>query len=304
MALQLFQKFNEKKFGDIPNVLIYFDDMLIYADNEVEHDIILNKVIERARKLNVKFNKNKLQFRVNEVKYLGHIFNKDGMKPDPEQVKAILSLQNPSNKKELQKILGMINYLRNFIPNMAETTAPLRELLKTSVQFDWLPIHTQALNELKNKVSKAPVLANFDSKKQIILQCDSSKNGLGCCLLQDGHPVGFASRALSEAEQNYAQIEKEYLSIVFATKKFHNFIYGRKVIVQTDHKPLVSIHKKNVANVLSSRLQRMKLKLVKLLQTIFYYIQSLQLYFISLSGRKNNLLILSLKTSLLKGRKN
>ena len=84
---------------------------------------------------------------------------------------------------------------------MAETTTPLRELLKTSVQFDWLPIDTQALTELKNKVSKAPVFANFDSKKQIILQCDSSKNGLGCYLLQDGHPVGFASRTLSEEEE-------------------------------------------------------------------------------------------------------
>ena len=148
------------------------------------------------------------------------------------------------------QIIKTINYLRNLILNIAKTTALLRELLKTCVQFDWLPIHTWALNELKNKISKALVLANFDSKKQIVLQSDSSKNGLRCCLLQNEHSVGFASLALSESKQNYAQIEKGYLSIVFATKKFYNFIYGRKVIVQTD-KPLVLIHKKNFADVFS-----------------------------------------------------
>lgn len=263
IAPEIFQKFNEKNFGDIPGVVIYFDDMLICADNEKEHDEILNKVVERARKLNVKFNLRKLQYRVTEVKYLGFVFNKFGMKPDPEHVRAIMSLEVPSNKKELQRILGMVNYLRKFIPNMSEITAPLRELLKTSVHFEWLSVHSKALNELKDQISKAPVLGNLDSNKPITLQCDSSKSGLGCCLLQDGQPVSFASRALSEAEQNYAQIEKEYLSIVFATKKFHNFIYGKKVIVHTDHKPLVSIHKKEVVKVMSSRLQRMKLKLLK-----------------------------------------
>lgn len=270
VAPEIFQKYNEKNFGDIPGVVIYFDDMLICADNEKEHDVILNKVVERARKLNVKFNPKKLQYRVNEVKYLGFVFNKCGMKPDPEHVKAIMSLEAPSNKKELQRILGMVNYLRKFIPNMSEVTAPLRELLKTSVHFDWLSVHNKALDELKNRISKAPILGNFNSNKEITLQCDSSKSGLGCCLLQDGQPVSFASRALSEAEQNYAQIEKEYLSIVFATKKFHNFIYGKKVIVHTDHKPLVSIHKKDVVKVMSSRLQRMKLKLLKYDLNVMY----------------------------------
>lgn len=143
------------------------------------------------------------------------------MKPDPERVKAILDIEIPSNKKELKSILGMFNYLRKFVPNMSSITAPLRELLKHNVEFQSLPKHTEALNDLKCKISNALTLGTFDGNKEITLQCDSCKNGMGCCLLQNGQPIAFASRRLNDA-----QIEKEFLSIVFATKKFHNYIYG------------------------------------------------------------------------------
>jgi len=108
----------------------------------------------------------------------------------------------------------MINFLRNFIPNLSEKIAPLRELLKKNVQFHWLPVHEKCLNKIKQEIVNAPVLANFDSNKEITIQADASQHGLGCCLLQNGKPISFASRSLTKSEENLALIEKELLSIV------------------------------------------------------------------------------------------
>ncbi|XP_011688911.1 PREDICTED: uncharacterized protein LOC105450661 [Wasmannia auropunctata] len=227
------------------------------------YHVELDENSNRARKLGIKFNPNKVQFRVNEVKYLGHRFSKVGMEPDKERVKAVAKLKSPQNKKEVQRILGMFNYFHDFMPNMAEMSEPIRNLLKKDVEFSWSTKHEQAFKRLKEVLMKAPVLANFDINKEITIQTDASSKGLGACLLQLGKPIFFASRSLTESEIQYAQIEKEMLAIVFATQKFKNYIYGKKVTVWTDHKPLITIVKKKVSDIVSPRLQRLKLKLLK-----------------------------------------
>lgn len=196
-APEHFQKVIENSFGDIPNVIIYFDDILIAAKNEQEHDLTLKKVLDRAKFLGIKFNSDKIQYKVSSVKYLGHIFCKDGVKPDADRVKALVSLESPKNVKELQRILGMLNYLRRFIGNFAEKTSPIRELLKKDIHFQWLPKHEGVLNELKDILSKEPVLGNFDRKKEVTIQCDASQHGLGCTLMQEGRPIHYASRSLT-----------------------------------------------------------------------------------------------------------
>ncbi|GBL76963.1 Transposon Ty3-G Gag-Pol polyprotein [Araneus ventricosus] len=133
-APEIFQKRNQENFGDIQGVLIYFDDLLIAANSIKEHDEILAKVVQRAKSLNIKFYKNKVKFRVPEVKYLGHVFNVAGVRPDPEGVKAIVELKEPKNKLELQRVLRMLNYLRRFVPHFSTKTAVLRELLKQKVE--------------------------------------------------------------------------------------------------------------------------------------------------------------------------
>lgn len=166
-APEFFQRENEKHFGDINGVVVYFDDILIAGQDEKEHDQILKKVIERARQLKLKFNKDKLQYRVEKVKYLGHVFTKQGMSPDEDRVKSILSLSDPTNKKELQSVLGMVNYLRKFISNMADLTSPLRELLKKDNEFQWLKVHSDAFKRIKETIIKAPVLGSFDPNKKL-----------------------------------------------------------------------------------------------------------------------------------------
>ncbi|GFO20541.1 polyprotein [Plakobranchus ocellatus] len=133
----------------------------------------------------------------------------------------------PEDKTGVQRILGMVNFLSPFIPNMSTLTGPLRLLLKKEVQFQWNHEQEGALQQVKKTLSAETVLKLYDSKSNVKIQCDASSTGLGACLLQEGRPVAYASRALTECETRYAQIEREMLAIVFAAERFSNYIYGR-----------------------------------------------------------------------------
>lgn len=269
-APEAFIKQSNECFSGIDNVINYFDDYCIATETKEEHDIVLNQIVTRAKNLNIKFNLDKLQYCKKSVKFMGHVISELGLQPDPDQVKAILELKEPKNKTELQRIVGMFNYLRDFIPKMAERISPLRELLKSNVLWEWSERHRCAFEELKQTIVNPPVLAHFNDKKDIVLQCDASKDGIGCCLLQDKKPIAFASRSLTETEIRYAQIEKEFLSIIFACRKFNYFIYGRPITVLTDHKPLVAIMNKDINKIPSNRLQKMRIKLLDYSITLKY----------------------------------
>ena len=243
------------------------DDILIYGcgqtDEEAlaDHDMNLRNVMDRCMAKNLKINAKKMQLRLREVTYMGHCITADGLKADPEKTKAIQDMPPPTDKLGVQRLLGMVNYLHKFAPNLAEITTPLRELVKKENEFLWdEQTHGNALKQVKQILSQPPVLRFFDSAVTPVVQCDSSMNGLGACLLQNNQPVAYASRSLTPTEVKYAQIEKELLAIVFTMEKFGSYVYGRKVVVESDHKPLESILKKSLMSA-PKRLQRMMLRL-------------------------------------------
>ena len=162
-----------------------------------------------------------------------------------------------------------MNYFSQFIPNQSEITAPLRSLLKKDVAWNWFQEHTQAVGHLKDILSSQPVLKFFDPSKPVKLQVDASKSGLRACILQDGHPIAYASRSLIQAKEHYAQIEKELLAVVFGCERFNHYVYGWPVDVMSDHKPLVSITKKPLVSS-SPRLQHLLLRLQKYEVNITY----------------------------------
>ena len=148
----------------------------------------------------------------------------EGLKPDPDKVKAIAEYPQPQTKEGLRRFLGLVNYLGEFISNLAAVSEPLRILLKNDTEWHWLAKQEQAFQEIKCLLTTAPVLKLFDVHKEGVIETDASK--VGACLLQEGHPVAYTSRSLTASEQNYAQIEKELMAIVFACKKFHQYVYG------------------------------------------------------------------------------
>jgi len=259
---EVFMRYTQTYFGELPGVFIYVDDLLVMGKTLEEHDQNLQRVLTRAKEVNVKFNPAKFQYRLQEVKYLGHIFSERGRAIDTERLRALEKLEIPTNKKELMKVLGFINYMRSYIKNLSELTAPLRKLIKKDSIFIWTNEHTKTFEKIKKCILEAPILQTFDESKDIVIESDSSQSGLGCCLLQENKPVAFASRSLSETEKQYSMIEKELLGIVFACYKFHNYIYAKDVKIKTDHKPLLSIMSKEIHKIPSAKLQRMRLKLL------------------------------------------
>lgn len=143
---------------------------------------------------------------------------------------------------------------------MSEVRAPLRLLLEKDIHFHWDKPQEDSFQNLKHLVSNTPVLRYYDPKKPLTLTVDASSKGLGAALVQEGQPIAYGSRALTKSQQNYAQIEKEALAISYGCTKFHQYVFGRHVLVESDHKPLQSIFRKPLYQA-PARLQSLLLTL-------------------------------------------
>ena len=147
----------------------------------------------------------------------------------------------PTDVEGIRRICGMAQYMSRFIPDLAGTLEPIRALTRKGVPFVWSKECENAFNTLKKNLSESACLAYYDPSKELVIQVDSSKHGLGAVLLQDGRPIEYASRALTPSERNWAQIEKEALAVLYGLERFHQYTYGRPITVENDHKPLASI---------------------------------------------------------------
>ncbi|XP_033750517.1 uncharacterized protein K02A2.6-like [Pecten maximus] len=275
-APEEFQRRLDQALEGLDGVKAIHDDIIVYgcggSDEQAlrDHDIKLVNLLQRCKEKGICINKEKIKLRLSEVTYMGHIISKHSLRADPAKVKSIVEMPTPTDKKGVQRLLGMVNYVQKFAPNLSEFTAPLRQLTHEENGFVWdETVHGKALNDIKSVLTDAPVLQYFDQNKPTILQCDASQHGLGACLLQDGHPVAYASRALTPTEQNYAQIEKELLAVVFGMERFENYTYGREILVESDHKPLEIITKKSLTSA-PKRLQRMLLRLQRFEYCVLY----------------------------------
>jgi hypothetical protein len=188
------------------------------------------------------------------------VISKDGLKVSPEKVRAIQEMPAPTDVAGVKRVLGLVQYLAKFIPNLSDVSDPLRILVKNDVQWHWNREQQQSFDELKRLVSTAPVLRFYSVDEPVTVSVDASSKGLGVVLLQNGQPVAYGSKALSETQKRYAQIEREMLAILYGCQKFDHYIYGRRVVIETDHKPLVAIYEKPLYRA-TPRLQRMLMKL-------------------------------------------
>ena len=167
-------------------------------------------------------------------------------------------MEPPQNVASLQSFNGMVNYLKKFSPVLSELSQPLRS--QSGVEWAFESEQRNAFEAIKQVIITLPVLAYFDKTKKHTIQCDASKKGLSAVLLQESKPVMYVSRALTETEQRYSNIERELLAIVFALERLNYYTFGRTITVQSDHQPLQSIWKKSIVPA-SPRLQRLLLRL-------------------------------------------
>ena len=268
-APEEFQRRLDECLEGLQNIAVIADDIIIYGTGdttesaEASHDKAFEHLLIRCREKKLKLNEKKIKFKLDKVAYMGHVISKEGLEPDPEKVRAFVDMPCPTDTAGVQRLIGVATYLAKFMPKLSTVCEPLRRLTDAKAVFDWLPQHENAFQTIKSLLIKAPVLKHYDVDKPVTLESDSSDVGLGAVISQDGHPIAYASRALTQTEQNYAQIEKECLSIVFAAERFEHYILGKdKVKALTDHKPLVTIFKKPILTS-PKRLQRMRLRLQK-----------------------------------------
>lgn len=155
---------------------------------------------------------------------------------------------------------------------MAELTKPLTDLLSTKNHWTWGEIQQQAFSSFKNSLASTPSLALFDASRQTKLSTDASSYGLGAVLLQNHddqwRPVAYASRAMSPAEQRYAQIEKEALGITWASERLADYLIGLKFHIETDHQPLVPLFSTGILDVLPARVQRFRMRVMRFFYSI------------------------------------
>lgn len=268
-APEEFQRKQHEVLEGLHHTEVIMDDILVYGSGETmedairDHDFHLQALLQRAREVGLKLNKEKLKLRLTSVKYMGQILSSEGMCPDPDKVKAVVEMPRPKNLKDVQRLIGLVTYLSKYLPHLSETCEPLRRLTVKDTLWHWESQQEDAFKAVKQLVSTEPVLKYYDVNEEVTIQCDASEVGLGATLMQQGQPVAYASRALSQTEQRYAQIEKECLAIVFACEHFDQYIYGRDLVtVQSDHKLLETIFKKSLLAA-PKRLQRMLLRLQK-----------------------------------------
>ena len=224
-ALGIFQRAMKSILQGIGNVIIRINDILLTGTTRRKHLETLEEVLNRLEKFGIRLNREKCKFLVPEVLYLGHLVNREGIKPSEEKVKSINKVPRPTSVKELQAFWGMINYYAQYIPNISNILAPSHQLLKKEAKWEWTSKQEQAWEEAKEQLNSPKVLVHFDPSKAVTVACDASPYGVGTVLshiMEDGseRPIAFISRTLAPAEKNYSQIDKEALAVVFGVKRF------------------------------------------------------------------------------------
>ncbi|XP_049275515.1 uncharacterized protein LOC119372299 isoform X3 [Rhipicephalus sanguineus] len=252
-ASEVFQKTLNEIFEGLPGVKIYVDDILVWGSSVEEHNERLKSVLLAAQLAGLTFNPEKCSIGVPEIEFLGDVIDKAGIRPSPTLINCMLHMPTPEDKLAVQRMLGVVNYFSKFLPSLAQRTALLRSLIRQDTVFEWTDNHAKEWKELCDYLSTQPVLAVFDPAKATKVSCDASRDGIGAALLQCHNdtwkPVAYASRALTETQQRYSQIEKEAMAVVFGCERFNHFVYGRQFIAETDHRPLIAISQKAIGDM-------------------------------------------------------
>ncbi|XP_060754235.1 uncharacterized protein K02A2.6-like [Neoarius graeffei] len=276
-APSIFQRIMDQVLQGLPNVHCFLDDILVTGRDDAHHLRNLEAVLSRLEEFGLRVQKEKCEFFRSSLEYLGHIIDSAGLHKFPDKIQAIVDAPAPTDVSQLRSFLGLINYYARFVSNLSSLLHPLNALLHKGVKWEWSKTCDEAFQKAKEQLSSKSVLTHYNPRFPVILTCDASPYGVGAVIshrLPNGEerPIAFASRTLSKAEQNYAQIEREALGIIFGVRRFHSYLYGHNFTLLMDHRPLKTIlsPSKATPSMAAARLQRWALILAAHDYTIKY----------------------------------
>ena len=256
-----FVQIMEESLQGTPGTVVYMDNIFVTGKTDEEHVQNLRSVCEKLTERGLRLNKDKCEFMKKRIEVLGFVIDKDGLHKAKTKVKAMYEAPRPTDTKQLSAFLGLINFYARFLENRADKLRPLYDCANKDT-LEWTK-ECEAFWLVKNEMISDRVLAHYDPNEKLILACDASQYGIAAILshrYKDGteRPIAYASKRILEKEMNRAINDKEAGAIVFGFIKYYFFVYGRKVILRTDHKPLETIFgpKRGIPLTAASRFQR------------------------------------------------
>ena len=250
-------------FLHINGAYLIHDDLVIATPTAEEHKIALQLVMQAISDAGLTLNPAKCLIGAKEIEFWGMVISSEGIRPDP--VAALTHITPPNNKEEPISFLCMMQANAEFIPNFAQKSSALREIICDNKKFAWTYKHTVCFTKLLHEFRDTTMLQYFDPQKRTFIIVDAHITELGATLAQGDdintiHPVAFASRTTSSAENRYPQLDREAIGKDFGLRRFRNYIVGssHKITVITDHKPLCSIF--NGTRLGTIRTERIKLR--------------------------------------------
>lgn len=222
-----------------PYVFVYLDDVVIVTQTFEDHLKVLAEVFNRLKGAGITVSWDKCQFCRPEMKYLGYVVDRRGLRVDPDKVKAMLELKQPKSVTEVRRVVGSFSWYRRFVPEFSSIISPITALTKKNKKFDWTPECDAAFRKIKELLVAAPILSCPDYSRDFIIMTDASGFGIGAVLYQpheDGDKViCYLSRSLTKQERVYTTSEREMLALVWAIQKLRPYIEGVPFTVITDH---------------------------------------------------------------------
>ena len=219
-------------------VIVFIDDILVYSSSKEEHAEHLRKILQTLREHQLYAKFIKCQFWLDRVAFLGHVVSAEGISVDPQKIEAIVDWKPPTNVTEVRSFLGLAGYYRKFVEGFSKIATPLTKLTRKEEKFIWSEACQNSFDELKQRLTTAPVLTLPSGSEGFTIYCDASKQGLGCVLMQHDRVIAYASRQLKKHEVNYPTHDLELAAVVFALRIWRHYLYGVPCRIFTDHKTL------------------------------------------------------------------
>lgn len=230
-------------------VVMFFDDILDFSKTLAEHVDLLRQVLQLLRADQWQVKQSKCAVGQQQIAYLGHVINAEGVSTDPSKIETIKQWPTPSNAKKVRSFLGLAGYYRKFVKHFGIIARPLFNLLKKGRPFVWTDDTQTAFSLLQQRLISASVLQLPDFSKPFVIDTDACEYGVGAVLQQGGHPIAYMSKPLGPKNGGLSTYEKECMAILMAVEQWRPYLHTDEFLIRTDQRGLVHLDDQRLSTV-------------------------------------------------------